>query len=186
LFEDKPTFQVLIGLGSNLGDRLGYLLQSIPELKSQGIIPVACAHVYETRPIGGCFGQFLNSVLVASSSLSPENLMTGLLAIERKLGRVRHSMAIAEGAAADTVELISSDRCIDLDLLMMRDLSGKSIEWKSPRLQLPHPRMHSRSFVLIPAAEVAGDWQFPVLGMTIAELRAKLSDELGPYASPLL
>ena len=183
---DKSGFEVLIGLGSNLGDRMDFLRQTIPELRALGITPVSCAQVYETNPIGGCHGQFLNSVLLATSSLSPEKIMMGLLVIERKLGRVRQPLGDCAVSSLQINEPIAADRCIDLDLLMMRDLSGRVLEWKTPQLQLPHPRMHCRSFVLIPAAEVAGDWQFPASGLTIAQLRAKLADQLIPYANNII
>ena len=83
--------------------------------------------------------------------MSPQDLLAILLAVEQKFGRVR----LERGGA----------RTLDLDLLMYDNLI-----LNQSNLQIPHPRMYERGFVLVPLEEIAGDWQDPISGMTIRNL----------------
>lgn len=118
-----------------------------------GIRLLAQSHWHPTAPAGGPLGQpaFLNGVVRIETELAPIALLDQLQAVERRGGRQR---LVPWGP-----------RTIDLDLLMYDDLV-----FSSPRLELPHPRLGYRRFVIAPAAEVAADWRHPCIGWTIGEL----------------
>ena len=132
-----------LGLGSNLGDRLVAMRAAIQALDDHPRIRVdferGVAPLYETGPVGGPPGQgpFLNSAVRVGTTLSGMDLLCALLSIEESLGRMR-------GDRWDA-------RIIDIDLLLFADLvvNGEN-------LSIPHPRMHTRRFVLDPLAEIAG------------------------------
>jgi 2-amino-4-hydroxy-6-hydroxymethyldihydropteridine diphosphokinase len=149
----------LTALGSNLGDRAANLRQAVAALAS---LPssrlVARSNWLATPPIGGPPGQgpFLNAAALISTSLAPAALMAELRRIELALGRVR-----ADRWAA---------RSLDVDLLLYEDAVIQTIE-----LQVPHPRMAFRRFVLEPAAEVAAAMIHPESSWTIGELLRHLN-----------
>jgi len=154
----------LIGLGSNLGDRRAMLDQAVERLQSQPQIRVVAeSRWHETPPVGGPPGQasFLNGAVLLETSLSPEALLSAMLAVEAGLGRQRGERW--------------GPRTLDLDLL----LYGQCV-LASPGLVLPHPRMAWRRFVLAPAAEIASEMLHPTTGWTIARLLAHL-DTAFPY-----
>ncbi|HGY08919.1 MAG TPA: 2-amino-4-hydroxy-6-hydroxymethyldihydropteridine diphosphokinase [Oceanithermus profundus] len=145
--------EVLVALGSNLGDRAGHLLGAVAALsRLEGFELGALSPVYETEPVGPA-GQppYLNAVLAGRSALPPEALLAALLEIERRHGRTRGRRW--------------GPRTLDLDLL---DHGGLVLE--RPGLTLPHPRLHERPFVLVPLVDVAPRWRHPRLGRTAAEL----------------
>lgn len=129
---------VFVGLGSNLGDRLATLEAALHELdRVSGVRVRAVSAFHETQPVGGPPGQppFLNAVAELATKLPPLALLTVLQEIELRHGRQRG--------------LLNGPRTLDLDLLLYRD---EVIE--SPTLRVPHPRMWSREFVLVPLAEL--------------------------------
>jgi len=152
-----------IGLGSNLGDRLGAMRAALRALEAAGDPVVdgesGIASLYETSPVGGPPGQstYLNSAVRVITRLAPSDLLQKLLAIETALGRAR-------GWRWDR-------RVIDLDLLLYGGLAQDTAE-----LTLPHPRLHERRFVLEPLSEIAAEAVHPRLGRTIRELAAELRE----------
>ncbi len=145
---------VFIGLGSNLGDREAALtsaLEAIRELPETRLI--RSSSWMETDPVGGPpQGMFLNGVVQIETTLSPEQLLDHLQRIERELGRTEEKIRWGP-------------RVIDLDLLTYSDLT-----LETPRLTLPHPRLHERSFVLVPLSHIAPDWCHPRLKKSASAL----------------
>lgn len=151
------TATVFLGLGSNLGDRRPAMCAAIHSLVEHPHIDPdhdrGVASLYETSPVGGPPGQgpYLNSAVRITTSLSPQDLLHALQAIETKIGRVRHQRW--------------APRVIDMDILLFNDLV-----LDDSTLSIPHPRMHERLFVLAPLSEIAGELVHPTRGQTIARL----------------
>lgn len=133
----EPQDLAYLGLGSNIGDRERYLLDAIRLLTAHPQIDiVGCSGLYETEPVGYVEQEaFLNMVIAARTTLSPEALFQEMLRVEQELGRKR--------------EIRWGPRTIDLDLL----LYGDRIQDR-PDLILPHPRMMERAFVLVPLVDI--------------------------------
>jgi 2-amino-4-hydroxy-6-hydroxymethyldihydropteridine diphosphokinase len=147
-----------VALGSNLGDREAHLRGAIAALEGLGDARVLrVSRFHRTKPVGGPPGQrdYLNAVCALSWRGTPQSLIVALHAIEAQHGRVRHERW--------------APRTLDLDLLLFGDvvLEGED-------LQVPHPRMHQRRFVLEPLVEIAPDAWHPVMRKTAAELLAAL------------
>ena len=149
----------LIGLGSNEGNRRHKLEAAVARLAAHPRIHVAAVSSWrETASVGGRLGQptFLNGALTAETTLPPQDLLALLQQIERDLGR---SPGERWGP-----------RPIDLDLLLYDEAT-----LNTPLLELPHPRMAWRRFVIEPAAEVAGTMVHPTTGWTVARLLEHLN-----------
>jgi 2-amino-4-hydroxy-6-hydroxymethyldihydropteridine diphosphokinase len=154
-----------IALGSNLGDRAAYLLRAITGLLAAGIVLVRASDIYETAPVDYLAQPaFLNQViLVGGAALpAPGALLALLLHLESELGRTR---TIARGP-----------RTIDLDLLFYDQCAGTS-RHNGLELILPHPRLHTRRFVLAPLAEILPDGLHPVLKCSYRDLLAGVADD---------
>jgi 2-amino-4-hydroxy-6-hydroxymethyldihydropteridine diphosphokinase len=155
-----------VGLGSNLGDRLDNLcaarqaILDVPNVKP----PIFSSAIYETEPVDceAGAGKFLNAVVEFEYQGDPAILLEQLIGIEEALGRKR-----------DHQKNIS--RTIDIDLLYCADR-----QIHDGRLQLPHPRIHSRKFVLKPLADIRPDLVLPGREETVTELLEELreSDEV--------
>ncbi len=147
----KCWSQAFVGLGSNLGDRLGYLRRALQEMALQpGIRVRRVSSVYESEPVGYKEqGWFLNQVAEVETSLDPWQLLRALQGIENRMGRERLFRW--------------GPRVIDLDLLLYEGLVLEEEE-----LTLPHPRMYERNFVLFPLNEIAPGLVHPD-GLTTAE-----------------
>jgi 2-amino-4-hydroxy-6-hydroxymethyldihydropteridine diphosphokinase len=146
-------------LGSNLGDSLKTLEKAVRMLGNAAGNPVAISPVYETEPWGNVSGgNFYNCVIELETTQSPAHLMKLLLDIERQLGRTR---------TQDQPE----PRTIDIDLLLWED---SIIE--EPGLQVPHPRMHLRNFVLAPMVDLAADVMHPVFNKSMKQLLDECTD----------
>jgi 2-amino-4-hydroxy-6-hydroxymethyldihydropteridine diphosphokinase len=140
-----------IGLGSNLGDRLATLRTAVRRLEMLGRI-AAVSRLYETEPVGYLEQpRFLNAVVALETALAPVALLRALLGIERDLGRTR--------------SFPNAPRALDLDLLLADDVVLDSTE-----LTLPHPRLHERTFVLVPLAEIAPEVVHPMSRQTVRDL----------------
>jgi 2-amino-4-hydroxy-6-hydroxymethyldihydropteridine diphosphokinase len=153
---------VYLSLGSNMGDRAQNISRAIKALATQGVRIVRKSSLYETEPVdvrGG--GWFLNCVVEAETDLMPRQLMNALLEIERSLGRQRGP--VSKG--------LKEPRSIDLDILLF----GSSVV-STPELEIPHPRMAERRFVLVPLVEIAPEAEHPVRKLTIADLLAETDD----------
>lgn len=151
---------VLLGLGANLGDRLDTLRRAVALLVERGAIyaPV-CSQVYETAPVGYTEQPaFLNIVVAAGTLLLPEKLLAVCREVETALGRVQREKW--------------HEREIDIDLLLYRN---KIIAREN--FSVPHPAMHQRRFVLVPAVEIVPDMMHPALCRTLAELLAACNDD---------
>jgi 2-amino-4-hydroxy-6-hydroxymethyldihydropteridine diphosphokinase len=143
---------VYLGLGSNLGDREANLRSAIERLEAPELRVLRVSPTYETEPMDlRDQPWFLNLVVEANTSLFPLQLLSRTGRIERELGRQR------------TVE--KGPRTIDIDIL----LYGNAVV-ETPRLQLPHPRMIERRFVLAPLADLSPDLRHPTAHKTIREL----------------
>ncbi len=150
-----------VGLGSNLGNRAGYLLLAGRGMLDAGLDVIRLSHIYETQAVENeNQPAFLNLVaeLRGSTLPSPEHVMARLLRIEYSLGRTR--------------EIRMGPRTIDLDLLICKDAVVET-----EFLTLPHPRLHNRRFVLVPLNELVPTLVHPVLGRSIGELLAKTNDK---------
>jgi 2-amino-4-hydroxy-6-hydroxymethyldihydropteridine diphosphokinase len=123
--------------------------------------------IYETEPVGDIKGFFLNGVVEVDTPMLAEELLRRLLTIERAMGRKRPP------ASKRATHEAPQPRIIDLDLLFFENqVAG------APDLQLPHPRLHERRFVLAPMAELAPMLIHPTLKKSISELLAGLKS---PY-----
>jgi 2-amino-4-hydroxy-6-hydroxymethyldihydropteridine diphosphokinase len=147
--------EFLIAIGSNIGDRLEYIRQATREVETRCGMITARSRLYETAPIGAADQAFLNGAFIAQSGLDAQEMLRSLLDIERHLGRTR--------------EVRWGNRTIDLDIAMARDSAGAAIDVQLPGLQIPHPHMLDRDFVLVPAAEIGGNWIHPGTGRTLGE-----------------
>jgi 2-amino-4-hydroxy-6-hydroxymethyldihydropteridine diphosphokinase len=151
---------IFLGLGGNQDDRW-LLLARAKALISQNVGTInAESSVYETPPWGfESRDFFLNQVIQVITTLEPEALIQELQVIESSLGRVRGAQQYAS-------------RSMDIDLLFY----GNRI-LQTENLQVPHPRLHLRNFVLLPLSEIAPDYVHPVLKKNMKELLAACSDE---------
>ncbi|MEY3870175.1 MAG: hypothetical protein RLZZ338_4066 [Cyanobacteriota bacterium] len=146
-----------IALGSNIGESQAILEGALKTLEqTPGITIKAKSSWYKTAPVGGpSQPDYLNGAAILQVQLSPQQLLKTLLEIEQEFGRVRQERW--------------GPRTLDLDVLLFDDLI-----LETPDLQIPHPRMTERAFVLVPLAEIAPDWIEPVTGEPISQLAQKL------------
>ena len=147
-----------LGLGSNLGNRIESLKTALKLLgELEGISVTGLSSVYETAPVDVIDQPaFLNMVARVTCELAPEELLDALQGIERKLGRTR---TVRRGP-----------RTIDLDILLIDDL-----QIGTERLQVPHPEITRRQFVLVPLAELSPDITVPG-GATVGSIAGGESD----------
>ncbi len=154
------THTSILALGSNLGDGRANLLRAIELIASRIGQVVTQSSVLETEPWGFVSEHtFVNQVIIVKSALTAEAILAETQQIEKALGRVTKS---EHGNY--------TDRIIDIDLI---DYDGQIVE--TVDLQLPHPEMHKRSFVLVPLCEIWPTWEHPILHKTAQELSDNLT-----------
>lgn len=151
----------LIALGSNLGDRLQNLYAARVSIEARCGLISRASHIYVTAPVGLIAElDFYNQVILLESKLSPFELLRGLLSLEEELGRLRYNQP---GYMS---------RSIDLDILLAEEMVVQT-----GGLQIPHPRMTKRRFVLVPAVEIAPDWIHPLTKRSLKELLISCKDK---------
>lgn len=147
--------KVYLGLGTNLGDKEANLHAAVEKINERIGEVTSLSAFYVTAPWGfSSENSFLNAACCVESNLSPLDLLKETQAIERELGRMKKSVAGNY-----------SDRLIDIDLLLYGDLI-----LHTPELEIPHPLMTERRFVMEPLVEIAPDVVHPVLGKRLGEL----------------
>ena len=161
--------RIVLGLGSNIGDREEQLRHAIASLRSRRVDALRSASLYLTEPRD--FEDqpwFINTVIEVETELDPPGLLAQCLAVEREAGRLRNQSR--------------GPRPIDIDILLYRELRIQTAD-----LTVPHPRYSDRRFVLVPLAELVPDFRDPVLKLTIQQLIERCPDtgEVRFHAPPL-
>ena len=152
--------KVYVGLGTNLGDKEQNLRDAVQKIEEQIGKVVSLSAFYVTAPWGVVSeNSFLNAAACVETELPPLDVLRETQLIERELGRTKKS-----------VNGVYSDRLIDIDLLLYEDLVLSVTSPSGVELNLPHPLMTERDFVMKPLAEIAPDLVHPVWGKTMREL----------------
>lgn len=147
-----------LSLGGNLGNTKEIFEQTYPLIEKKIGRILQKSSLYQTAAWGLTDqADFLNQVIEIETTKNPEEILTNLLAIELYFGRIR--------------DVRWGPRSIDLDILLLDDL-----QLKSETLELPHPRLQDRKFILIPLVEIAPNVLHPTLGQTAKELLAHTTD----------
>lgn len=153
--------KVYIGAGSNLGDKLENIHQSMDVIERSGVGKIiARSAFYETEPVGyKAQDWFVNAVLKVKTDLTPLQLLGALKNIEYQAGRTNTSIRFGP-------------RIIDLDILLFDQLV-----LNTPSLVVPHPRMHKRRFVLKPLCDIDPDVVHPVFNLTARNLLLQIDEK---------
>jgi 2-amino-4-hydroxy-6-hydroxymethyldihydropteridine diphosphokinase len=152
--------KVFLLIGGNMGDRLQNLHQAIDLLAASCGPVLQQSAVYETAAWGKTDqAAFLNQAIVLSTALSPQELITTILSVEEKMGRLRMEKF--------------GPRVIDIDIMFYDD-----VIIHEPNLIIPHPELQNRRFALVPMTEIAPRMVHPVLNKTLEQLLLECKDEL--------
>ncbi len=161
LYSEVMRTAAYIGMGGNLaswaGEPEATLTAAALRLESLGRV-ARRSSLYRTEPVG--FAEqpsFVNAVVELETALKPRALLEGLLAIEQEFGRDR------------AASFVNGPRTLDLDILLLGELTIRE-----PELEIPHPRLNERAFVLVPLSEIAPELLVPGRGATVGELLASL------------
>ena len=161
---------IVLGLGSNMGDREGHLREAFASLHQRQIMVRRSASLYLTEPRDYMEQPwFMNTVVEVDTNLDPSGLLECCLAVEHEAGRIRDEFR--------------GPRPIDIDILFYGDQ-----QIQTAKLTVPHPRYALRRFVLVPLAELRPDFRDPTSHATIQEMLEQCPDsgEVRLYAPPLL
>lgn len=151
---------VYLLLGSNLGNSMEILMSARDMIKEQVGTIVNCSSIYKTKAWGiEDQPDFLNQVIEIDTDFNPDEVLAKILKIEQDLGRIRYQKW--------------GTRIIDIDILYFGDQV-----LDSERLVIPHPENQNRNFVLVPIAEIAGDFIHPILKLSQKELLLSCQDKL--------
>lgn len=156
----KLQKKVILSLGSNIGDRLAHITTCMQLLHQRVGLVLRVSKLYETPAWGFESEAFYNCAVLLHSSFSPEKILRKINAIEKEMGRIRKE---EEGYVA---------RVIDVDIIAMEDLV-----LDTQPLQIPHPQMAQRRFVLQPMLDLQLGWEHPVLKLNTAQLLQQCPDE---------
>ena len=147
-----------LSLGSNLGDREMNLCRARDFLEAGNIKILSSSAIYETQPVDYVHQPwFLNQAVEVETGLPPEHLLDTIKKIEEDMGR--------------TAGIPKGPRIIDIDILLAENLVSRT-----PKLEIPHPQMHKRKFVLTPLKEIAKDLVHPVFHLTVKDLWERSED----------
>jgi 2-amino-4-hydroxy-6-hydroxymethyldihydropteridine diphosphokinase len=162
--------RAFIGLGSNEGDRLGFVQQAMQLLKDHPNIEVVeCSSLYETEPVGREYVEwFVNAVAAIETNLPPRELLEVCQELEMRLTRI--AGADSPEVFHDTADGKVKARIIDLDILFY----GED-RVDTPALKVPHPYIDRRAYALVPLLEIAPDWVHPTNGKTVTQLHEQLA-----------
>jgi 2-amino-4-hydroxy-6-hydroxymethyldihydropteridine diphosphokinase len=149
-----------IGIGSNLGNKLGNCRRAVEAIGADGRNRlVRCSRFYRTEPVGKKDQEwFINGVAAVETTMGPRELLEFILSVEKGMGRARKERW--------------GPRIIDLDILFYGD---RVLEEEG--LEVPHPRLQERRFVLVPLEEIAPDLIHPIFHRTISQILGELKAE---------
>lgn len=152
---------VYLGLGSNLGDRVGHVQQALTMLQSHPQIKLlSTSSFYETEPVGFADQDwFVNAVVAIETDLTPNALLLHCQNIEEKLQRVR------------LIDNKNGPRTIDVDILFY-----DTLVMNTPDLVIPHPGFHERAYTLVPFLEINSRFLHPVLQKSVEQLHHDLAE----------
>lgn len=158
-FAIMKQHHVMISLGSNQGNRLALIESCIALIHNEVAVVVKVSKIYETPSWGFESDPFYNCVLLLHTSKAPQKLLNQLLKVEKKLGRVRNQVAAYQ------------PRPIDIDIIAFNeDIVA------TETLQIPHPHLQDRKFVLQPMLDLGSNWVHPIVKKSIAQLLAETKD----------
>ncbi|MBX9939595.1 MAG: 2-amino-4-hydroxy-6-hydroxymethyldihydropteridine diphosphokinase [Candidatus Obscuribacterales bacterium] len=159
---NKRRVKAYIGIGSNEGDRVGYVQQALQLLKDiKQIKIIDTSSLYETEPLGELYSNwFVNAVILLETELGPFELLDVLKDIEQRLLEL-HKKDVGK----------VKERVMDLDILFYGEEVLDSLD-----LKIPHPRLLQRAFALVPLLEIAPEIRYPGLRKSVAEIHEELEE----------